>query len=65
MHLISDSGKALFVDYGSASGNFFNSYMNATPVHDRMGFVEHTIAELKAQLRPEIGGCDYAQPHAR
>lgn len=46
--LISDSGKALFVDYGSASGNFFNSYMNATPVHDRMGFVEHTVAELKA-----------------
>jgi glyoxylase-like metal-dependent hydrolase (beta-lactamase superfamily II) len=46
--LISDSGKALFVDYGSASGNFFSSYMNATPVHDRMGFVEHTLAELKA-----------------
>jgi glyoxylase-like metal-dependent hydrolase (beta-lactamase superfamily II) len=46
--LISDSGKALFVDYGSASGNFFNSYMTATPVHDRMGFVEHTLAELKA-----------------
>jgi glyoxylase-like metal-dependent hydrolase (beta-lactamase superfamily II) len=46
--LISDSGKALFVDYGSASGNFFNSYMNATPVHDRMGFAEHTVNELKA-----------------
>jgi len=46
--LISDSGKALFVDYGSGSGNFFNSYMTATPVHDRMGFVEHTLAELKA-----------------
>ena len=46
--LISDSGKALFVDYGSASGNFFSSYMTATPVHDRMGFVEHTLAELKA-----------------
>ena len=46
--LISDSGKALFVDYGSGSGNFFQSYMTATPVHDRMGFVEHTLAELKA-----------------
>ena len=46
--LISDSGKALFVDYGSASGNFFGSYMTATPVHDRMGFVEHTLTELKA-----------------
>jgi glyoxylase-like metal-dependent hydrolase (beta-lactamase superfamily II) len=46
--LISDNGKALFVDYGSGSGNLFNSYMTATPVHDRMGFVEHTLAELKA-----------------
>jgi glyoxylase-like metal-dependent hydrolase (beta-lactamase superfamily II) len=46
--LISDSGKALFVDYGSGSGNFFQSYMTATPVHDRMGFAEHTLAELKA-----------------
>jgi glyoxylase-like metal-dependent hydrolase (beta-lactamase superfamily II) len=47
--LISDSGKALFVDYGSASGNFFGSYMTATDVRDRMGFVEHTIPELKAR----------------
>ncbi len=46
--LISDSGKALFVDYGSASWNFFQTFMTATPVHDRMGFVEHTLAELKA-----------------
>jgi glyoxylase-like metal-dependent hydrolase (beta-lactamase superfamily II) len=46
--LISDSGKALFVDYGSASGNFCSTYITATAVHDRMGFVEHTLAELKA-----------------
>ncbi len=48
--LISDSGKALFVDYGAASGNFFNSYMNGTSVHDRMGFIEHTVPQLKAQF---------------
>ncbi len=47
--LISDSGKALFVDYGSASGNFFNCFNQAAPVLDRMRFVEHTIPELKAR----------------
>ena len=47
--LISDSGKALFVDYGSASDNFIDSYMNGASVHDRMGFVEHTVPQLKAQ----------------
>ena len=48
--LISDSGKALFVDYGSASGNFFSSYNTPAPVHDRMGFVEHTLPELKSRF---------------
>ncbi|MBZ5561177.1 MAG: MBL fold metallo-hydrolase [Acidobacteriia bacterium] len=47
--LISDSGKALFVDYGSASGNFFFSLNAAVPVLDRMRFVQHTIPELKAR----------------
>jgi glyoxylase-like metal-dependent hydrolase (beta-lactamase superfamily II) len=47
--IISESGKALFVDYGSASGNFFNGFNTATPVLDRMRFVEHTIPELKAR----------------
>jgi len=46
--LISDSGKALFVDYGSASGNFCSTYIAATSVHDRMGFVEHTLDALRA-----------------
>jgi glyoxylase-like metal-dependent hydrolase (beta-lactamase superfamily II) len=46
--LISDSGKALFVDYGAASGNFCSTYIAATSVHDRMGFVEHTVDQLKA-----------------
>jgi len=48
--LISDSGKALFVDYGSASWNMFSSYKNGGSVHDRMGFIEHTIPQLKAQF---------------
>jgi glyoxylase-like metal-dependent hydrolase (beta-lactamase superfamily II) len=46
--LISDSGKALFVDYGSASGNFCTTYITAASVHDRMGFVEHTLDQLRA-----------------
>jgi len=47
--ILSDSGKALFIDYGSASSNFFNSFMNAVPVHDRIRFVEHSIPELRAR----------------
>jgi len=47
--LISDSGKALFLDYGSASNNFFFTLNAATAVKDRMRFVEHTIPELKAR----------------
>jgi glyoxylase-like metal-dependent hydrolase (beta-lactamase superfamily II) len=48
--LISDSGKALFVDYGAASGNMFGVYKNGASVHSRMGFVEHTIPQLKTQF---------------
>ena len=58
--LISDSGKALFVDYGSASGNFCTTYIAATSVHDRMGFVEHTLDELKA--RYGLQSVDVAMP---
>ena len=47
--LISDSGKALFLDYGAAGGNFINSFTTATPVNDRIRFVEHTIPDLKAR----------------
>ena len=34
--------------------------MTATPVHDRMGFVEHTLAELKA--RYGLKSVDVAMP---
>lgn len=47
--ILSDSGKAMFIDYGSASYNFFTSFMNVTPVHGRIRFVEHSIAELKGR----------------
>jgi len=58
--LISNSGKALFIDYGSASGNFFNGFNTAAPVLDRMRFVEHTIPELKA--RYGLKSVDVAMP---
>jgi glyoxylase-like metal-dependent hydrolase (beta-lactamase superfamily II) len=45
--LISDSGKALFVDYGSASETFFSSYVKDSP---HLGFVEHTVGELKSRF---------------
>lgn len=47
--LISDSGKAMIIDYGTASGGFFDTFMPAVPVNDRIRFVEHTIPELKAR----------------
>ncbi|MBZ5543263.1 MAG: MBL fold metallo-hydrolase [Acidobacteriia bacterium] len=58
--IISDSGKALFVDYGSASWNFFEGFNTAAPVNDRMRFVEHTIPELKAQYG--LKSIDVAMP---
>jgi len=58
--LISDSGKALFVDYGAASGNFFGGFYAAASVVDRMRFVEHTIPELKA--RYGLQAVDVAMP---
>ncbi len=58
--LISDSGKALLVDYGSASSNFFNGFNDAAPVLDRMRSVEHTIPQLKARYR--LKSVDVAMP---
>ena len=45
--VLSDSGKALFIDYGSASGMHFGNFERATAVPDRIRFVEHNIDELK------------------
>ena len=45
--IISDSGKALFIDYGAASGVHFGTFERATATTDRIRFVEHSINELK------------------
>ncbi len=45
--IISDGGKALFVDYGAASGVHFSNFERATATTDRIRFVEHSIDELK------------------
>lgn len=58
--LISDSGKALVVDYGSASGGFFRTFISDIAVNDRIRFVEHTIPELKAHYGLKL--IDVAMP---
>ncbi len=58
--LISDSGKALVVDYGSASNSFFGSFQSNTGATDRIRFVEHTIPMLKA--RYGLKSIDVAMP---
>jgi len=45
--IISNSGKAMFIDYGAASGVHFGSFERATATTDRIRFVEHSIDELK------------------
>ena len=48
--VISDSGKALFVDYGSASYNFIESSLASLPTHDRLRFIAHTVPALQARF---------------
>ncbi len=45
--ILSNSGKAMFIDYGSASGVHFGNFERATAATDRMRFVEHSIDDLK------------------
>jgi glyoxylase-like metal-dependent hydrolase (beta-lactamase superfamily II) len=47
--LLSNSGKAMFIDYGAASGIHFGNFERATPVDDRIRFVEHSIDRLKRE----------------
>ena len=58
--VISDSGKALFVDYGSASNNFIDSSLKSLSIHDRLRFIAHTIPELQA--RYGLKSVDVAMP---
>jgi len=58
--IVSNSGKAMFIDYGSASGVYFSNFLNATPTVDRIRFVEHNIETLKA--RHGLKSVDVAMP---
>ncbi len=46
--IISDNGKALFLDYGGPSWNSFYAFKDAAGVYDRFRFVEHSIENLRA-----------------
>lgn len=46
--ILSKSGKAMLIDYGSASWNFFQSFRDAVDVYGRMRFVEHSLDALQA-----------------
>ncbi len=48
--ILSRSGKAMFIDYGSASGLHFASFERATSVSDRIRFVEHNIEDLRTRF---------------
>jgi glyoxylase-like metal-dependent hydrolase (beta-lactamase superfamily II) len=45
--VLSDSGKALFVDYGSPGGGMFFAMERATGVYDRIRFIEHNLGILR------------------
>jgi glyoxylase-like metal-dependent hydrolase (beta-lactamase superfamily II) len=48
--ILSKSGKAMFVDYGSASGTHFGTFERATAATDRIRFVEHNIEDLRSRF---------------
>ncbi len=48
--IVSNSGKAMFIDYGSASGVYFGNFERATPTVDRIRFVEHNIDALRQRF---------------
>jgi glyoxylase-like metal-dependent hydrolase (beta-lactamase superfamily II) len=58
--LISDSGKAMFIDYGAASGLHFGNFERATAVSDRIRFVEHSIDRLQREYG--LKSVDVAMP---
>jgi len=45
--ILSNSGKAMFIDYGSASGVHFGNFERATAATDRIRFVEHSIDRMR------------------
>jgi glyoxylase-like metal-dependent hydrolase (beta-lactamase superfamily II) len=58
--IVSNSGKAMFVDYGSASWVFFQVFTRYVDTFDRMRFVEHSIEKIRA--RYGMKSIDVAMP---
>jgi len=58
--IISDSGKAMFIDYGFPSGEFSEQFVKATAVNDRCRFVEHSLGTLKSRFG--VKSIDVAMP---
>jgi glyoxylase-like metal-dependent hydrolase (beta-lactamase superfamily II) len=58
--ILSASGKALFIDYGSASGMHFGNFERATAATDRIRFQEHSIDRLKREFG--LKSVDVAMP---
>lgn len=47
--ILSKTGKAMLIDYGSASWTFFTSFRDATDTYGRMRFVEHSLDALRSE----------------
>ncbi len=47
--IISDSGKALFIDYGAASWTFFQVFTRYVDTLNHMRFLEHSIEKLRVR----------------
>jgi glyoxylase-like metal-dependent hydrolase (beta-lactamase superfamily II) len=58
--ILSNSGKAMFIDYGSASPIHFGNFERATAPTDRIRFVEHDIDRLKREFG--LKSVDVAMP---
>jgi glyoxylase-like metal-dependent hydrolase (beta-lactamase superfamily II) len=58
--IISDSGKALMIDFGCASPNLFFTAVNATRPGDRLRFFPHSLPEL--QTRYGLKSIDVIMP---
>lgn len=58
--VISETGKALFIDYGSASWSFFQAFLGSAETFGRLRFVEHGLGELRA--RYGMKSIDVAMP---
>lgn len=58
--ILSDSGKALFIDYGSAGLDFYTTFRDHTAVNNRIRFVMHSIPELTT--RYGMRSIDVAMP---